>query len=499
MSLRPLKLSSAYLGVAMLCAAGFAACLLPDYQNGCPSGAYTERFGSDADRAEWSAFARAPDGSSAIAGVFYTSLTWTNGKAITATETKPATSDAFIVGMDSAGQGIWAVTVAGTAEEGVTRLVPIDGGFLALGRATGTFTLGGLTSSTFSGGEMGWLAMIANDGTPMWLDTFRVDDGTNHFVGLADAVVDPTTQDIVVVGDAIGTLAIERTPDALPAVSPMALMNVSPFYVHLDPNGKFADASALQVWPSQNQSLVTKMLLGPDGSRYVFGGFSGIFPDAGLQNAPPLANNFDAFVMRVDGSDVAQEAYKFGSPERQDAVLDAYLSDDSFYVLFHTSGGPMPPTMGFDIGGDVVDVSGLGNRGGVVARVGLPGNAGKWGKVIALDQDFGGSIGDRNGDPLISVRYQPDQATFDGHTFTTSALSNTVFLRASAADGHLLDAFDFGPTGIHVASLAALPCGDTVFGTFAQGPVALGGQTFTPTTSNVFVSFLPDLKFSAPP
>jgi len=167
------------------------------------------------------------------------------------------------------------------------------------------------------------------------------------------------------------------------------------------------------------------------------------------------------------------------------------------YLLFD-SVGSMNPTTKFDLGGVSPDITVLqAPFAGVLGQVTLPGSTGVFAKAFTADKDVDGSLALRKGDPLVSLRFHMGTATYDGHTFTTDDL-DTVFLHARATDGALIEDFDLGAMGHHLAFAPTDACGDTVAGAFS-GAVTLNGEMFKPASDNGLLWFTPSLPFVPPP
>jgi hypothetical protein len=148
------------------------------------------------------ALAPTSDGGLVVVGSFSDRVTLGAGQAQAIELVSAGGADGFALGLDEAGTVRWAVPLGGAAVDGVLGVgVLSDGAALIAGLYRGEVSVGGVVLPLpGEGREAGLVARIEADGAVAWAQSF----GGTEYAAARAAVLDPLSQELVVVGTASG-------------------------------------------------------------------------------------------------------------------------------------------------------------------------------------------------------------------------------------------------------------------------------------------------------
>ncbi len=462
------------------------------------------KFGDDApDSVLADDFARKSDGSGVLLGRFEQTLVYKTGSSITNADTSQY--DGFVVGLDTAGKGQWAVQISSVAAIFPLSVVPTtDGGVVVVGTVTAnatsaTYAFGPIATDATTAATSGFIGKIDASGNVTWLDKLDGDAGSGHVV--SSVAVDPATGDVIATGQSGGThQTVETWTPGSPTPTSSDATGMGVWYANLGTGGV---PTTQYLWPNGSVPQGLHVAVRKDGTRYLLGSYIGPFPTSPITPTPPFAVSNDGFLVTLDANDMPLAAFTYGSDDRDDYPIDLGFRDDGRAVVLFQSNAVQPPsTKAFKLGAKSLDASLFSSTSGfVVAELDATNANGVWGQTISVPAGPQTQISLAMADdaPLLSVMMQPGQTMIGQKSFVAGG-KDSLFLTLDPMSGVPTNKYALGASGLDWALLVRAGCSDTIAGTFQSDPVTFGADTFTPQLPNAVVSASSNrLAFTAVP
>ena len=459
----------------------------------CPS-EFAVSLGNDASGVTITHAALTPTGHVVVGGPFNESFAFAPGL-----NAEPTSSDDYFVGaFDPVGQGSWLFQLGAPNANGLGLddiEATSDGGVVVAVRASGG-TSGAVLDLVEPleippNAQNGFIIKLGSSGAIEWVKHLE-GPGMNWLRSVAEA----PNGDIIAAGSAGLGASIEGMDLGLTSTTQ------APFVLRASSAGTVTYAHA---YPT-GSGYVTDVAVA-DQATFLFGSFYGIFPDPGVVNVPPSADESDLFLISLDESGDAIGGYAFGSDGREDYSSGLVDLGDGlllYGILFSPGASPK----GVVWGGldeqsvpDDIPVSYIG-------KVGYDGS-GEWFTSFRFQAlNFSGSRQvaiTRPHSGLLTLGHfhadfgQPIGAEAFGE-FHTTPDTDSMWLSLDENGQELgLRRFGSAVNAEVYLNLRGTPCGDIVFGRY-EGVMTYESTTYDGSSGRGFLAFHPEgVTFDPPP
>jgi hypothetical protein len=453
----------------------------------CPPASYgTQLAGTGI--VEPSDLARAPDGTSGVAGDFSFLLEY--GEAFTLES--PDALGAFVIGMELAGSPSWGVSITGEqACSAVSSLVATPAGhYIFAGQCEDEFTIADAFGQRAQGTDA-YIAEVDGHGHLVWAYALEGQPLINP-PQPGGGAVDPESRDYFIAGGAFSDVTLTKLYPAREAPEVREVdSGAAPWLVRIAGDGTLRHFT---LWDG-GDAVATQVLVARDGaSRYLLGRCTSGF----LPGMLPCGLVADVFVLRLADDepslDVPQDGRVVGSDARYDVPYRAEELDDGDLLLLAATQPDGGANGDFVLGDATVPEAELDLQGHdlVLARLAPTGSHTAWAKALRVPVTIPNAwLALTSRGPVLSVSLYPDGPT-ELDTFSQAGQDDrgAAFFLLDAADGAIAGTLVIDGPNLQEAFLAPA-CGDTLVGRF-QGPVTLGGEPFTSVGISTLVSYQPD-------